>query len=81
MKIFIKNQEGVEKELDAQVVDLKPNDVIVIKLPFMDDIPQKELKHCIDGFKGIFPNNKIVFIKEDSDLSIIRQGGNINETL
>lgn len=81
MKIFIKNQEGVEKELDAQVVDLKPNDVIVIKLPFMYDIPKKELKHCIDSFKNIFPNNKIVFIKEDSNLSIIRQRGEINETL
>ena len=81
MKIFIKNQEGVEKELDAQVIDLKPNDVIIIKSSFMDDIPQKELKHYMDGFKSIFPNNRIIFIKEDSDLSIIRQGGNINETL
>lgn len=81
MKIFIKNQEGVEKELDAQVIDLKPNDVIVIKLPFMDDIPKKNLQHYMNGFKKIFPNNRIVFIKEDSNLSIIRQRGEINETL
>ena len=80
MKIFIKNQNGVEKELDAQVIDLKPNDVIVIKLPDLD-IPKEDLRKYMNGLKRIFPNNNIIFIRKDSDLSIIRQRGEINETL
>ena len=75
MKIYIK-ENGKEKEINTQIIDLKPSDVVIVKLPFLNSAKPEEINKCVSGFREIFSNNKIVFVNDDSDISIIRNSDN-----
>lgn len=80
MRIFVKNQDGIEEEVSANIIRLESNDVVVIKLA-EPDMPKQDLQEYVNKFRGIFPHNKVIFVRDESDISIIRQGGNVNEAL
>lgn len=80
MRIFVKNQDGIEEEVNANVIRLEPNDVVAIKLA-EPDMPKQDLQEYVNKFRDVFPHNKIIFVRDESDISIIRQGGNVNEAL
>lgn len=80
MRIFVKNQDGIEEEVSANVIRLESNDVVVIKLA-EPDMPKQDLQEYVNKFRSIFPHNKVIFVRDESDISIIRQGGNVNEAL
>lgn len=80
MKILVRNQDGIEEQIDAQVIRLEPDDVIVVKLD-KPNIPQDKIQKYVDEFRNIFKNNKIVFVRDETDITIFRQGGNTGETI
>lgn len=71
MKIFVRNEDGLEEEVDASIIRLEKDDIIVLKSK-NDKVEFKSIQRLADSLKEHFPNNKIVFLNKDIDLSILR---------
>lgn len=74
MKVI--DDEGIELG-EINRISLKPDDVILID--FKDKtIPQSNVSIYYDKLKSYFPNNKILFLSNGIEMSIMN-GGNSNE--
>lgn len=55
---------------DIQVMNLKPDDVIVYKIDLM--LPLEKLEAIVRNLKHTFPNNKIVTLDKNSNIELYR---------
>lgn len=71
MKIFVRNEDGIEEEIDASIIRLEKDDIIVLKSK-NDKVEFKSVHRLADSLKEHFSNNRIVILNKDVDLSILR---------
>ena len=75
MEFFIK-ENGEEKVLNSDIMNLQKNDVICLRLKSV--LPLNVCKVLRDNVQSVFPKNKVFLLTNDVDIGIIR--GDVNES-
>jgi len=70
MKFYIKDGQGNETELESLYLDVKKNDVIIVKVPGQISLDAKiRIKETL---QGLFRDNQVAIINDDIDIGVIR---------
>ena len=59
------------KTYRPKILRLKPNDVVVIKMP--DRVSMETFERVTEYLRGVFPNNKSIILDVDVDIEIVRE--------